>query len=136
MRKLRAALLDDDPNIHDVFRKLCEVSPHIDMVKTFETPKELLVAFPSLDCDLFFIDIVLPEMNGFQVVNYLKGKPFIFITNMQQHLPEALSLTPFYVIYKPIEPEKFKIIVERALCKSTRPRVTKTQSSILVKEKC
>ncbi len=113
-RKLKTIIVDDDPFIVSMIEDLCRDSAIVEVIKTFNNPKEFIENAPSLDFDLCLLDIQMPEMEGLVVAQMLKNKPFIFITGSDNKLRDALSLSPVDIVTKPILKDR----LDRALSKA------------------
>jgi two-component system LytT family response regulator len=113
-RKLKTIIVDDDPFIVSMIEDLCRDSAIVQVIKTFNNPKEFIENAPVLDFDLCLLDIQMPEMEGLVVAQMLKNKPFIFITGSDNKLRDALSLSPVDIVTKPILKDR----LDRALSKA------------------
>lgn len=113
--KLKCLLLDDELLGLTYLKMLCEQIPELEIVKAFDNPIAFLKETANLEFDLCIIDVEMPEMNGLQVANLLKGKPVIFATAYKDYAAEAFDLNAIDYIRKPIKLERLQQAVQKAL---------------------
>lgn len=102
---------------------LCEQLPEVEVVKAFNNPITFLKEVPELEFDLCILDIEMPEMNGLQVTNLLKGKPVIFATAYKDYAAEAFDLNAIDYIRKPIKMDRLhQAVLKAALYLANRKR--------------
>ena len=106
-RKLKGAVIDDDPFALEMVSDLSKSSKVLEITHKFSSPKIFLNTLPSLDCDVYFLDINMPELSGLEVAPMLGDRPFIFVTGEDAELKAALALNPIDVITKPVIPDRF-----------------------------
>jgi PAS domain S-box-containing protein len=66
----RIALIDDEPSVLVALQRV--LGPHHE-VKSFSTPKQALEELPTLDPDLIFCDVMMPEMSGAELYHRLQA---------------------------------------------------------------
>lgn len=113
--KLKCLLLDDELLGLTYLKMLCEQIPELEIVKAFDSPVAFLKETSNLDFDLCIIDVEMPDMNGLQVANLLKGKPVIFATAYKDYAAEAFDLNAIDYIRKPIKLERLRQAVQKAI---------------------
>jgi len=126
--KLKCLLLDDELPGLTYLKMLCEQLPDLEVIKAFDSPINFLHDLTNLEFDVCIIDIEMPEMNGLQIANLLRGKPVIFATAYKEYAAEAFDLNAIDYIRKPIQIDRLKQAVEKArtyLCR-THEEVIKT----------
>lgn len=115
--KLRCLLLDDELPGLTYLKMLCEQIPELEVVRAFNSPSQFLSEMVSIDFDLCILDIEMPEMNGLQVANLLKGKPVIFTTAYSDYAAEAFDIDAIDYVRKPIKKERLQQAVTKAIAK-------------------
>lgn len=115
--KLRCLLLDDELPGLTYLKMLCEQIPELEVVRAFNSPSQFLSEMVSIDFDLCILDIEMPEMNGLQVANLLKGKPVIFTTAYSDYAAEAFDIDAIDYVRKPIKKERLQQAVTKAVAK-------------------
>src|SRR5450432_629916 len=84
--------------------------------------QEALERLTSFNPDVIVSDLVMPRMDGFELLRHLKDHgdltPAIVLTafgSMEKALSAVHDLKAFWFLEKPVEPSAFKILVERAI---------------------
>jgi len=124
--------IDDSPPALDVLTEaICEVCPN-DEVFPFNDPYKLLNFAKKTPCDIAFLDIQMPGMNGLEVAVTLKKiKPstnIIFVTAYSQYAIDAMKLYPSGYVMKPVTKEA----VEKELENLRHPVEIKTDKKVRV----
>jgi serine phosphatase RsbU (regulator of sigma subunit) len=118
--RARVLVVDDDPGVLRAVRRILESSCE---VTGFTTPAEALALAPACDPDLAILDIRMPGMDGFEVVERLKTQlpdlDVIFVTGSMTepdaNLVRAIRQGAFYYIQKPFDREVLQTLVDRCL---------------------
>lgn len=113
--KLRCLLLDDELPSLQYLKLLCQQIPDLEVVKSFNSPQDLLAEFPTLDFDLLISDIDMPGLNGLELAEQLRGKPIIFITAYAEYAADAFDLQAVDYIRKPLKIERLKQAIQKLL---------------------
>ncbi len=87
-------------------------------IQTFSHPSDFFAAHRS-DCDLVFLDIELPAINGVDVARQLREMDsvvtLIFITNMEQYAIRGYEVDALDFVVKPIHYYRFSSMMRKAL---------------------
>lgn len=112
---LTAFLLDDEPLALDrLTRLLTTAHPQVQTIGTATDPVEALPQVDSLRPDILFLDIQMPELDGFAVASRLTHQPLIlFTTAFDQYALQAFETNSIAYLLKPVAPAK----LEQALAK-------------------
>jgi len=103
---IKAIIVDDELNAIRSLKwevdKFCE---DIEIVDSFTNPIEAISAINYLKPDCIFLDIEMPEMDGFQLLNNLKYKNFdlIFTTAFDNYAIRAFKANAIDYLLKPID---------------------------------
>ncbi len=108
-------LLDDELPSLQYLKLLCQQIPDLEVVKSFNSPQDLLAEFPTLDFDLLISDIDMPGLNGLELAEQLRGKPIIFITAYAEYAADAFDLQAVDYIRKPLKIERLKQAIQKLL---------------------
>ncbi len=110
--KAVVAVVDDDMIIRELVKTVfSETSWEL---KTYQNGKEFLVAERDTEFDLIFLDLMMPEIDGFQVLSYLKKQnkvlPIIVFSALSQKetIQKAISFGIKSYMIKPLVPEKLQ----------------------------
>lgn len=133
--ELKAILIDDEQLSLDTLSwQLNEFCPDIVVVKTFTNPLKAVNYLERNTIDLCFLDIDMPEMNGFEFLNQLKSKNFdvIFVTAYSEYAIKAFKVSAFDYLLKPIDEEELVSTIRNY--KETANNSLNDQLNILVNE--
>lgn len=103
------AIVDDDLIIRELIKTVFSETEWD--LKTYENGKEFLIAEKTTKFDLIFLDLLMPELNGFQVLEYLKKQnkklPIIVLSALSQKetIIKTISLGVMSYMTKPLNPE-------------------------------
>ena len=114
---IRAIIVDDEELARDEMRFLLE-GEDVEIVAEAKDGPEALALAEELSPDLLFLDIQMPGMNGFQVLQSLVEKQHIplviFATAFDQYAIKAFDVNALDYLLKPIEKERLREAMERA----------------------
>lgn len=113
--KLRCLLLDDELPSLQYLKLLCQQIPDLEVIKSFNSPQDLLADLPTLDFDLLISDINMPGLNGLELAEQLRGKPIIFITAYAEYAADAFDLQAVDYIRKPLKIDRLKQAIQKLL---------------------
>ncbi len=114
---LTAILVDDEAsNLSSLTGKLHRNCPQVEIIACCENAQNAIDAIDSLKPDLVFLDIEMPVMNGFSMLQQLTYKKFelIFTTAYDHYAIKAIRFSALDYLLKPIEIEDLKLAVARA----------------------
>lgn len=115
---LKTIIIDDEESSLNALRqKLLQHCPEIDIIACSNYPQTGLEAIESLHPDLVFLDIEMPIMNGFNLLQNLGYKNFelIFVTAYDHYAIKAIRYSALDYLVKPVEIEALKEAVKRAV---------------------
>lgn len=103
---IRAVIIDDEPHATKSLEiLLSEDCPQVQVIASFNHPAEALLFLRSNQVDLIFLDIDMPFMNGFELLNRLAPINFdiIFVTAYDQYAIKAFKFSAFDYLLKPVD---------------------------------
>lgn len=107
-------LVEDDVNLRNLFRE-CLEDLSFSVIEA-GNGLEAKVMFDTQNVDAVVTDINMPEMNGVELVEYVRSKselPVFFITGYSDHSREVLnSFKPKAVIFKPFDIEEAALLIK------------------------
>ncbi|MEO7482846.1 MAG: LytTR family DNA-binding domain-containing protein [Ferruginibacter sp.] len=113
---LNAIIIDDELKGRAVLRqKLKEYCPQVTVTGEAANGEEGLKIIGTLKPDIIFLDIEMPRMNGFEMLNDIREKNFhiIFTTAYDQYAIKAIKYAAFDYLLKPIDIDELQSSVER-----------------------
>jgi two-component system LytT family response regulator len=115
--KLRALVVDDEALARQRIRDLLRRATDIEVAGECDNGLEAVKAIEELAPDLVFLDIQMPELDGFGVVEALgadRMPPTLFITAYDQHALKAFEVHALDYLLKPFSPQRFHQALDRA----------------------
>ena len=128
---MKALLIDDEPDaVEALHLTLMETCPEVAVAGKYTDPEKGLAAIRALKPDLVFLDIEMPVMNGFQLLQELSDIPFalIFSTAYDRFAVKAFRYSAVDYLLKPVNPEELRKAVDKV---AEKQRVEKTQLELL-----
>jgi len=115
---LRVLVVDDEEPARTLLREYLERAGGIEIVGECRNGFEAVKAVNDLGPDLLFLDIQMPKLNGFEVLELLgREVAVVFVTAFDEHALRAFEVNAVDYILKPVSPERVKATLDRA-----RPR--------------
>jgi two-component system, LytTR family, response regulator len=115
---MRAIIADDEEPARARLLRLLELHPEIQVIGEARDGLEAVQMIEALQPELLFLDIEMPGLNGFEVLNSLTPTltpPYvIFATGYDQHALAAFDANALAYLLKPVEPERLAHAIERA----------------------
>ena len=114
---MKAIIIDDEPDCVSILTlQLQMFCPQVQVVAECTSGEEGLEAIRIHDPQLVFLDIEMPNMNGFQLLESLETINFsvIFVTAYDKFAVKAFRFSAIDYLLKPTDPKDLIISVERA----------------------
>ncbi len=115
--RLRAIVVDDEMLARQIIRELLANDSEVEIVAECVNGREAVEAIQTHKPDLLFLDIQMPEVAGFEVLEALKGERLpgvIFVTAYDQYAVRAFEFHALDYLLKPFDRERFEMAVSRA----------------------
>ncbi len=115
--KIRALIVDDEPLARSNLSVLARRHPEIEIVGECGSGMEALSEIRSAKPDLVFLDVQMPECDGFDVLELLGGDlppAVIFVTAYDQYALRAFEAGALDYLLKPFDDSRFELAVSRA----------------------
>ncbi|MDH5380142.1 MAG: response regulator [Cyclobacteriaceae bacterium] len=111
---IKCIIIDDEKLARELLMEYLEEYDDIEVIEQCSKGVEAVKAINSLEPDLIFLDVQMPGMNGFEVLESLDHKPFvIFSTAYDQYAIQAFEENAVDYLLKPIDKERFHKAIER-----------------------
>lgn len=121
---IRTIIVDDEPLSRELLRGMLAADPDVSVVGEFGDGRQALEGIRQLRPDLVFLDIQMPERNGFQVLEALDEQllpAVIFVTAYDRYAVRAFEVHALDYLLKPFDEER----LGRAL-RHARERLART----------
>lgn len=123
---IRTILIDDEPLARDIVKHYLQQFPEITVVAECCDGFEGLKAIQQLQPDLIFLDIQMPKINGFEMLELVDKAPaVIFTTAFDSYAIRAFEVNAVDYLLKPIEQERFEQAMSRLPAKLSQEEGTK-----------
>ncbi|MEW5675787.1 LytTR family DNA-binding domain-containing protein [Flavobacterium enshiense] len=114
--KINCIVVDDSSIQRLTITKLVNDNPNLELVGEFSNAVEAKNCITNKNVDLVFLDIEMPVINGFDLLDGLKMKPqVIFITSKAEYAVKAFDYAATDYLHKPITRERFNQAVKKAM---------------------
>lgn len=130
---IKAILIDDEKNSRESLRKKLQVHcPNVQVIAECANGLEGIAAIEAHQPDVVFLDIEMPHMNGFTMLQQLPQKNFalIFTTAYNQYAINAIRHSALDYLVKPVEVTELVNAVAKVTEKQRQP-IQSAQLSIL-----
>jgi two-component system LytT family response regulator len=116
---IRTLVVDDEPTARRGVRLLLERDPAVAVIGEAASGTEAVARIRDAQPDLVFLDVQMPELNGFKVLEAVTvaGTPppaVVFVTAHDQHALRAFEVNAVDYLLKPYDDERFNAALERA----------------------
>lgn len=112
---ISALIVEDSRLARRELTELLKVFPQIDIVGEAGGGEQALSMIRELNPDLIFLDIHLPGMSGFEILEQLESVPaVIFTTAYDQYSLQAFEYNTIDYLLKPIVPERLELALHKA----------------------
>lgn len=117
MKILRTIIVDDEPLARDMLRAKLKKFSQVEIIAECKNGREAIAATIELAPDLLFLDIQMPGVDGFGVIEKLQADivPLvIFTTAYEQYALDAFDVHAVDYILKPLDGERIERAINRA----------------------
>jgi two-component system LytT family response regulator len=132
--KIRTMIVDDEELGRERVRMMLTEHPDIEVVAECGDGAEAVRTIERERPDLVFLDVQMPGMNGFEVLETLEGEPIpavVFVTAHDDYALRAFDIHALDFLLKPFDNERFEKALERARVQVSHARGTAVDSRIL-----
>ena len=117
MEVIKTLIVDDERLARETLRLLLEDHKQFEIVGECENGKEAVRMIQQENLDLVFLDIQMPELNGFEVIEKVgadKMPVVVFVTAYDQYALQAFEARALDYLLKPFDDERFEQALKRA----------------------
>jgi two-component system LytT family response regulator len=114
--KLPALIVDDEPLARERLRTLLAAEPDFEVIGECVNGREAVAAVKKQRPDLLFLDIQMPELDGFQTLAQLESPlpAVVFVTAFDEHAVKAFEVHALDYLLKPFKPARLRAAIARA----------------------
>lgn len=117
MSKIRVLIIDDERPARRKIRRFLESEPDIEVAGEACDGREAIAVIQSEKPDLIFLDVQMPGLDGFGVIDAVDAQPMpqvVFVTAHDQFALRAFEVHALDYLLKPFDLERFRKILSRA----------------------
>jgi len=116
-RIIRAVIIDDEPLARRKIRQMLARDPEVEVVGDCGNGREAIAAINAQNPDLVFLDVQMPEVDGFAVLESIaapRSPLVIFVTAYDQYALRAFEVSAVDYLVKPFDRRRFEKAMQRA----------------------
>jgi two-component system LytT family response regulator len=113
--KIRAVIVDDEELARQMLRECLSSHPEIEVVAECANGFEAVKSVTELKPDLLFLDIQMPKLDGFEVLELIgTDRAVVFVTAYDEYAIRAFEIHAVDYLLKPFSAERFEDALQRA----------------------
>ncbi|HFA49080.1 MAG TPA: response regulator transcription factor [Bacteroidetes bacterium] len=116
-KKLKAVIIDDEADSIEALQwELEYYSEEVEVIATFSSPEAALATLPNLSVDMVFLDIEMPVLNGFDLLQRLEKIDFevVFTTAYDEFAIKAIKVNALDYLLKPVDETELRKVLRKA----------------------
>lgn len=107
---IRVAIIDDEPLAHEILAEYLNYSDDIQVVGNYYNGFEGIKGIQEMQPDLVFVDIQMPKINGFEMLELIDNPPnIIFVTAYDTYAVKAFEVHALDYLMKPYSRERLEL---------------------------
>lgn len=117
MVALRVLIVDDETLARQRLRRLVQAEPDAEVIGECSDGREAVSAIRQQRPDLVLLDVQMPELDGFGVLEALQGEPtprVVFVTAFDDYAVRAFDVHAVDYVLKPVDADRFRVAFDRA----------------------
>lgn len=130
---LRTVVVDDEPLARQFLTLLLSEYDDVEVITECEGGREAIAYLKSESADLLFLDVQMPKVDGFDVVEQIGLQhlpPTIFVTAYHEHAVRAFDVHAVDYLTKPVDPERLATALDRVRKKIAAETALLTQEQL------
>jgi two-component system LytT family response regulator len=133
MKKLRTVIIDDEAPARELMRYYLNDAPEIDIIAECADGFSGLKTISELKPDLVFLDIQMPRLTGFELIEVMTEKPaIIFTTAYDQFAIKAFEMNAVDYLLKPFPKERLHEAINKVIKRSGPEKTERIPPSRLI----
>lgn len=128
----RALIIDDEPLARMMVKEYLQNFEQIEVIQECNDGFEGLKAIQQHNPDLVFLDVQMPKINGFEMLELVEQQPaVIFTTAFDEYAIKAFEAHAVDYLLKPFSKERFNKAIEKYLAQAPTPSQPKRTEELL-----
>jgi two-component system LytT family response regulator len=113
---IKAVIIDDEPLAREIVKEYLQAFPQVQLMQECGDGFEGLKAIQQQQPDIIFLDVQMPKINGFEMLELVEELPaVIFTTAFEEHAIRAFEVNAVDYLLKPFSKERFDKAVQKWL---------------------
>jgi two-component system LytT family response regulator len=135
MKKLRTVIIDDEAPARELMRYYLKDSPELDIIAECSDGFSGLKTISELKPDLVFLDIQMPRLTGFELIEVMTEKPaIIFTTAYDQFAIKAFEMNAVDYLLKPFPKERLREAIIKVIKRSDSEKTERIPPARLIEK--
>lgn len=121
---IRSVIVDDEPHCCETLATMLKrYCPDVEVAGVFHSGMKALPGIKTITPQIVFLDIEMPQMNGFELLEQLHEINFelIFTTSYDQYAIKAFHFSALDYLLKPIDREELQKAVQKVVQRQSHP---------------
>jgi two-component system LytT family response regulator len=116
LKAINTVIVDDEPVAIERLQNELQAFPQINITGTASDGQSAIALIDSTCPDLVFLDIQMPEIGGFDVVNQITHRPLVvFVTAYDEYAVAAFEKNSLDYLLKPVASERLALTIQRTI---------------------
>jgi two-component system LytT family response regulator len=129
---MKALIIDDEPLARSIVKEYLQHYPNIELAQECNDGFEGVKAIQQHQPDIIFLDIQMPKINGFEMLELIDHPPAtIFTTAFDEYAIKAFESHAVDYLLKPFSKERFDKAIQRWLAQSNASTIKNNTQSLL-----
>src|SRR6267142_6876505 len=117
---MKIIIIDDEPLARSIIREYLQFHPDLELIAECNDGFEGVKAIQQIQPDLIFLDIQMPKINGFEMLELIEEPPsVIFTTAFDEFAIKAFETHAIDYLLKPFGKERFDKAINKVLSQQT-----------------
>lgn len=129
---IKCIAIDDEPKALDVISRHVEKTDFLELLATFVDPFKAITFLEIGEVDLIFLDINMPEVNGFQILKHLpENVDVVFTTAHSEYAIQSYEVQAVDYLLKPFDYSRFLLAVNKVKSKQVEDKKSNPSRSFI-----
>jgi two-component system LytT family response regulator len=128
---MKAIIIDDEPLARMMIKEYLQSYENIDVVEECNDGFEGIKAIQQHEPDLIFLDIQMPRINGFEMLELIDNPPaVIFTTAFEEYALKAFDVHAADYLLKPFSKERFDKAIQKMMLQKNNPALAIAETAL------
>jgi two-component system LytT family response regulator len=133
---IKTIIIDDEPLAAGIVQEFLAVFPQFQVMEVCQDGFKGLKAIQHHQPDLIFLDVQMPKITGFEMLELIDSPPaVIFTTAFDQYAVKAFDAVAIDYLLKPFSQERFSKAIEKFLAQANEPQLEEREGLNQLAEK-